>query len=177
MKKSIYTLAVLVLASTFAVQAAADVKRKTTVEVTTSDSGSRLGFGYSTFMTSAGSKGAMSVWLDFSRKVSLQPFISVTSSDPFNFDFGSVFRIKVHGSDWGGFHVGGGFDLGTVTAAKTFFLNIFPVAGFSFNLGGAASNVALSFDGGPMFHVTPSPFVFALDSLSALGGASIHYFF
>jgi len=170
MKKSIYTLAVLVLASTFAVQAVAETKTRRTevTTTTTTDGGSRIGVGYTTY------RDAFSVWVDLSHKLSLQPFLTVASSDPFNFAFGSILRVKVHGNDWSGFHVGGGFDLGTAGATKEFFLNIFPIAGFAFNVG---NNVGLSFDGGPMFHVTPSPFNFSLGALSTHAGASIHYFF
>jgi len=179
MKKSFYVLTVLVLASTFAVQAAAEGTRKRSVEATTTEGGGRVGLGYATFMDSTQAansfvKGAFSVWVDLSPKLSLQPFLSMQSSDPFNFDFGTILRVTIHGNESQGFHVGGGFDLGSAGAGKTFFLNIFPIAGFHV---GVSSNVALSFDGGPMFHITPSPFQFSIASLSGMAGASIHYFF
>ncbi len=170
MKKSIYTITILVLATTFAVQAAADVKKKTTVE-SSSDGSFRFGLGFTTYNNVA-APGALSGWLDLSPKLSLQPWVAIAMSDPFAFNLGTYLRVTLHGNQSNGFHAGGGFDLGSLT--KTFFLNITPIVGFHFAV---TSSLEMAFDGGLNFHVTPSPFQLALASLSGHAGASIHYFF
>lgn len=150
----------------------------------------RYGFGFATFGTaSIGSSavstgvtpGAMSLWIDFTPRMSVQTTFGVNSSSPFTFGWGAIFRSTLQGSQANGFHGGLGFNLGTVggaaAAGTSFFANIFPVLGFHFSLGGALDNIQLSFDGGPIFAVTPSPFQFTFVPHSALGGASIHWFF
>jgi hypothetical protein len=60
-----------------------------------------------------------------------------------------------------------------VGASSTFFLNLFPQVGLHFEF---LNNIRMTFSGGPIFMVTPSPFVFQLQSNGLMGGATIHYF-
>lgn len=186
MKKHFYFTLVLLL-STLTVSSFAETKKKAKSEVTEeihSEHGTgRFGMGFATFGSSGafpGNNSALSFWIDFNSKNSLQPFFGVTASDPFSFGVGAIYRYTLSGAQASGFHVGGGFNLGTDdngALGNKFFCNIFPVVGLHFNLGSHVNNVALSFDGGPVFHVTPSPFAFRTLPVSALAGASIHYFF
>lgn len=154
-------------------------------------SASRLGLGFATYGTSYFGASLItspgfSVWYDLDSRMSLQGILAVNSSDPFAFGVAGIFRYTLHGSQANGFHGGIGFNLGTQAAAGAaaagggttkFFLDIFPTLGLHFSLGGHVSNVQLSFDGGPVFAITPSPFQFGMSSFGLLGGASIHYFF
>jgi hypothetical protein len=115
---------------------------------------------------------------------SVQALFALASSDPFQFAVGGVYRHRVLGDGDPGFHLGAGLNLGVAAAvgpppaSSSFFLNLFPLAGFHFSLGGSLKRVTLSFDGGLNFHVTPG---FQLqagvpgDLLGGLLGASIHY--
>lgn len=130
---------------------------------------------------------ALSGLWEVAPKHSLQFLSAISSSDPFNFAFGSAYRFTAVGSHNLGWHFGFGFNLGTTggTAgvgaiagvSPDFYLNLVPLTGFKFSLGGALSNIRLGFDGGMIFHVTPSPFQLLLTPLSATLGASIHYMF
>lgn len=147
-----------------------------------SESNLDYGFGFSTYGGGTSlATPALSAMIDMTPKVSLQVLFAINGSDPFSFGFGGVLRNIVSGDINGGFHIGAGANLGTfgsggTTSTSTFFLNLFPVAGFGFSLGGAASNVRLLFDGGAIFHVTPN-FQFSFDTISSMAGASIHYMF
>ena len=150
----------------------------------TSHSNTRVGFGFATYGGTGAGIGmahALSFWIDLNQQLSVQPFLGVTSSSPFNFGVGATLRYTIRGNHTEGFHLGGGVNLGTlggtaVGGGSTFFLNIFPVAGFHFSLGNALSNLQLSFDGGPVLAITPT-FQFQVAPLGIIGGASIHYFF
>jgi hypothetical protein len=130
---------------------------------------------------------ALSAKLEFGTVHSLQFLLGVTNSDPFAFSFGSIYRYNLFGNHNLGFHFGAGFNMGTLgTAAGTtasptsnpFYMNfLLPVMGMNFNLGGALSNIKLTFDGGAILHVTPSPFQFQMLPLSTMLGGSIHFFF
>jgi hypothetical protein len=127
------------------------------------------------------------VWLDLPGKNSVQFLAGIQSSSPFTFGVGAVYRYDIIGDHSVGAHLGFGFNLGTTggtvnnnglgveTTSSTFFLNIFPVAGFHFDLGGVLSNIRISLDGGPLFAVTPN-FQFALGPNSYILGAAINYF-
>lgn len=191
MKTNLLVLGVFLALTTFGISAHAEKapsKRKVVVvseerHVDNTDNTFRWGAGFATFGTTrpVGGGNALSFWVDFSHVYSLQPFFAINGTSPFTFGVGAILRGTINGSQANGFHLGLGFDLGTVgggaAAATTFYANIFPVAGMHFSLGGASSNIQLSFDGGPVFAVTPSPFQFTATPLGALAGASIHYFF
>lgn len=186
MKNKLFVSTLVLLATTLSVSSFAEAKRRTRVdavedrEVSAEAGASRFGFGFATYGTGGAvpsASTALSFWIDFNTRHSLQPFVGVTGSDPFTFGIGAIYRATLAGGQASGFHVGGGFNLGTMSGgagSTPFFMNIITVAGFHFNAG---SNVAFSFDGGPVFHVTPSPFVFSMLPTSAMGGASIHYMF
>ncbi len=149
-------------------------------------SGHNIGLGITSFGGSnAIASPALSFNLEFGALHSLQAFTAITNSDPFEFSLGSIYRYTLFGTRNLGWHVGAGFNLGTAASAATllgtstsFYMNLLlPVTGFQFNLGGALSNVKVSFDGGLVMHLTPSPFKMFLTPLSGLLGASIHYFF
>jgi hypothetical protein len=153
------------------------------------DSGMRWGAGFSSYgsgtVGGAGFAPALDVWLDLPGKHSVQFLAGIQSSSPFTFGVGGVYRYDVLGDHAVGAHLGLGFNLGTTAgavnaiaggaASSTFFLNIFPVAGFHFDLGGMLSNIRLSFDGGPVFAVTPN-FQFSLGPNSVILGGAINYF-
>ncbi len=157
---------------------------KTTVVTTSptyssSPSNVRIGLGFATWgsTTPVGNGHSISAMIEFSDLMSLQPFFAINGSSPFTFAVGSVLRYTVHGGGDNGFHAGLGFNLGTSgTTTTTFFLNIFPVAGYHFSLGGHVSNIKLAFDMGPMFEITPT-FQFRAIPIGAVGGASLHYMF
>lgn len=138
----------------------------------------KIGAGFSTFGGTAptNSSNAASVILGFGGIHNLQFNLAFASSSPFNFGTALLYRATVHGTNEGGFHVGGGMQLGTTGAASAFTFSLFPLGGFHFGLGGLASNVTLAFDMGPVFTITPA-FQFMLGSFSGFGGASLHYWF
>lgn len=187
MKKLILAITMVLATTLISTRAVAAEKKTTTKTVTTSSSSSsswseskmRYGFGFTTY--GAGGNGAVSFMLEFNDLTSLQPFFGILASSPFSFSVGGVLRHTLHGGRDNGLHGGLGFNLGTVGGAapavgSTFFLNIFPVVGYHFSLGGHVSNLKLSFDVGPMFEITPT-FQFRTQPLSALGGVSMHYMF
>jgi len=145
----------------------------------------RIGVGFTTINNGA------SVWIDLNDKHSLQGSLGLTQTSPFNFSFGAIYRATLHGSQKNGFHVGGGFDLGTTSSAAAaniaaaaagggskFFINIRPLAGFHFSWPGA-EYILLSVDGGPNFAVNDGSFNFSFGpaSTGSLIGMSVHYMF
>ncbi len=184
MKKLI--LVSLVLASTvFAAEKknTTTTTTRTTVAPSYSDGGHSMkwGLGFATFGGGlvSGTAHTASVMLEFSDLVALQPYFGIQSSSPFTFGGGAILKYTLHGNAANGFHTGLGFQLGTVSAGAagtSFYADIFPVLGMHFSLGGHVSNLKLSFDMGPIFHVTPT-FQFQLTSVSGIGGASLHYMF
>lgn len=191
MKKIYLSLAILVLgsASLHSREASKSYKnRTTTTESYNSDMRSpsgesrvRIGLGASSYGGSSSlgvlAGPAASMKLEFTSVYSLQVFTGLLSTSPFNFGAGSAFRANVAGDSALGFHVGGGFNLGTTgsgTSTSTFFLNVFPLYGIHFSPGGA-HNLSFMFDSGPIFLITPN-FQFMISPSSILLGASIHYF-
>jgi len=153
------------------------------VQRSSAGSSKTMGFGFATYGTDNIGMGgattpALSLWLDISDKSSVQALFGIASTSPFAFGVGGVYRQVLMGDSHGGLHGGLGLNLGTMATGATtsFFLNVFPVVGFHFGLGGLASNVRLSFDGGPFVRITPA-FQFGIQPVSAFGGAAIHYFF
>lgn len=186
MKTTSLLLGVLLVISTFSGSASADNKRKvgsgtvmSEYRAPAADGVPGFGIGFASFGSAgmpAAALGALSTWINFNGAHSLQPFFGMTSSSPFAFGGGAVYRATILGNYHNGFHIGGGFNLGTAAAGAgtAFFCNIFPAGGAHFTI---LNNMLLSFDGGLIFHVTPSPFQFSALPLSDLLGASIHYFF
>ena len=126
---------------------------------------------------------ALSAKIGIGSAGSVQALFAIASSDPFQFSVGGIYRHRVFGDGDPGFHLGAGVNLGTAgglggVGGSSFFLNIFPLAGFHFNLGGSLKRISLSFDGGLNFHITPG-FQFqagpASGLLGGLLGAAIHY--
>ncbi len=189
MKKLILAVTMVLATTLFAAPRTVAAEKKTTTKTTVTSSSSyseskmHVGIGFTTFgaATPVGAAGAVSFMLEFSDLLSLQPFFTFNSSSPFSFAVGSVLRYTLHGGNDNGFHGGLGFNLGTAAAGgvaggTAFFVNIFPVVGYHFSLGGHVSNLKLSFDVGPIFEVTPA-FQFRAGPLNSLGGASLHYMF
>lgn len=175
----------LILAVAF-VSALSTAAPKSNVSTTTTESvPQHFGLGFSSFGSGAGAAGpAFSGLLEIGALQSLQMLAALNDSDPFEFSLGAAYRYNVFGNNNLGWHVGFGFNLGTVgttsaigTTSTSFYLNLIPLTGFQFALGGALSNIKLGFDGGFLMHVTPSPFTVTLNTLSALLGLHIHYFF
>ncbi len=179
------TLSVASQAKTVKASAQPSTSRGTSSEaVTTSGGHSRVGLGFATYGGALTAPGSLSAWIDFNSTNSIQIFTSIGSSSPFTFGIGAAYRYTLLGAQDDGMHIGIGFNLGTAAGAAaaaaagtTFFMQIVPVAGFHFSLGGHVNNIQLSFDGGPSFMVTPSPFQLTMGALSAHFGAAIHYFF
>lgn len=134
-----------------------------------------LAVGFSTFGGASVGGGidgpAVSGKFNVGNAGSVQALFSIASSNPFVFSVGGVYRHRVLGDGDPGFHLGAGFTLGD---AGGFFVNLFPLAGFHFSLGGALKRITLTFDGGVNFHVTPG-FQLQAGPLSAVGGGAIHY--
>jgi len=130
--------------------------------------------GFSTF-GGAESLGtaALSAKFNLGTHGSVQALAAIGSTSPFQFSAGGVYRHRLFGDGDPGFHVGAGATLG-INAASSFFLNLFPLFGFHFSLGGQLKRITLCFDGGMNFHVTPG-FQMQLAPLSAVAGGSIHY--
>ena len=176
----------LVLASTvFAAEkkTTTTTTTRTTVAPSYSEGGGhsmKWGLGFATFGGGliSGTAHTASVMLEFSDLVALQPYFGIQSSSPFSFGGGAILKYTLHGGAANGFHTGIGFNLGTAASVTgtSFYADIYPVLGMHFSLGGHVSNLKLSFDMGPIFHVTPT-FQFQLTSISGIGGASLHYMF
>ncbi len=201
MKRLIIPLVTVVIFSLTSLKAEARPARKSAPStVTASDirepagdrGATRFGLGFATYGGPPQLGGilvnpSISGWIDFSPLMSIQITAAIASSSPFQFGLGGAFRYTLHGSQADGFHVGFGFNLGTIGngaaaiaaggGSTTFYLQLVPMFGYHFALGGALSNLQLAFDGGPVLAVTPSPFQFEILPISMLLGASIHYFF
>lgn len=189
--KNYYIALGTLLALTFAVPSHARTKASAAPATTRSTASgdtahTRVGVGFATY-GGAGGAGvaapALSVWWDLASVHSLQFTGAIGSSNPFTFGVGAAYRYTAMGTQETGFHVGLGINLGTALAAgggggaaTAFFLNIVPGGGFHFSLGGAVSNISLSFDGGVILAVTPG-FQLAMGPLGTFGGGAIHYFF
>jgi hypothetical protein len=144
-------------------------------------SGSRgkVGVGFATG-NFGGSSTALSGWFDLTTMQSIQTVATIGGVNPFQFGFGAVFRNTLVGNHQQGFHVGGGFNLGTfatgnATQPTRFYTDVFPEFGVHVTIPG--TNVMASFDGGAVFQVYGGQFEFSLASLSRALGLSVHYFF
>lgn len=191
MKTHYCKLGLVVALSLFSMATFAKEPTKHHAEEESSDTGGgialnvKIGAGFSTFgmgALGAGSPGAMDIWVELNSHNSLQFLVGIATTNPFAFGYGTIYRHTCLGDEEHlGAHLGLGFNLGTVAnlgvgGGSTFFMNAFPIMGFHFNLGGALSNIRLSFDGGPIFALTPA-FQFSLQPMSGLVGGTINYFF
>ena len=168
MKKLILGSTLVLALTIFAAPQAVAAEKKTTKTTTVSSSSSysdskmRVGFGFATYGGPANGAASLivpsaSFLLEFNDLTSLQPFFAIGTVSPFTFSVGGILRHTLHGGSDNGAHIGFGFNLGTAgTVATAFFVNIMPVAGYHFSLGGHVSNLKLSFDLGPIFAVTPA---------------------
>lgn len=150
----------------------------------TAAGGMDFAVGFSSFGgvdATGGSVGgqALSVKFNLGANGSVQGLFAIGSTNPFTFSIGGVYRHRFLGDGDPGFHLGAGLNLGTVGApGSTFFLNLFPLMGFHFPLGGSLRRITLMFDGGINFHLTPG---FQMQAgpggglLGGLLGGSIHY--
>ncbi len=144
----------------------------------TGASNSRFGLGFTTIII-GDTTPALSGQLDMSEKDTLQFILGVESSSPFNFGVGSAYKRTVSGGQLSGFHLGGGFNLGTRTVGAkpdAFYLNLSPLAGFHFAIPGV-SQLLISADGGPIFQILDGNFNFVLSQASTILGLSVHWFF
>lgn len=180
--KILFSVMGLVSLCTVALHAA---DNKSSARATASDA-RNFGIGFATFGSNIPGPSALpaiSGWIHFDPKNSLQIVWGVNGTSPFTFGMGGVFRHAVVLNGGAAFHVGVGMNVGTVRATAaalatgsttSFFFNLFPLMGFRLGLGNAP--IELSFDGGPILALTPTA-DFGFSPLSAIGGASIHFFF
>ncbi len=183
--KNLLLVSLLLASTVFAAEKKVTTTTRTTVSPSYSDGrGARFGLGFATFGGGliSGTAHTASLMIELSELIALQPYFGIQSSSPFTFGGGAIFKYTLHGGSDNGFHTGIGFNLGTAVggagalAATSFYADIYPVLGMHFSLGGHVSNLKLSFDMGPIFHVTPT-FQFQMTSISGIGGASLHYMF
>ncbi len=130
--------------------------------------------------------GSVTGILQFTSHDALQMFIGFPgTSGAFAFGGGAVYKRTVAGGEGAGFHVGGGFGLGTANLAGNtqFALSIMGLAGIHFGVGGTP--VSFHFDAGPSFSMVTVPSVagantsnltsFQMGQYSTQLGASIVY--
>lgn len=138
----------------------------------------RVGLGFATFNNIGGTSTAISAWTDISSDLSAQILLAIGGTSPFEFGIGGFARKTLFGGLMNGFHVGGGFHLGTLNlgGSAKFYVSMVPIFGFHFTWPGT-NNIGLSFDGGPNFSIIDGNFNFSTSALSPLFGLNIHYFF
>ena len=116
---------------------------------------------------------SLSGLIAFSRDFTVQAYLTMGSTSPFTFGAGGIAKYTVSGSNYSGFHVGGGVVLGTT---GVFFASIPFVAGAHFAIP-SLRNLMFSFDAGPRILIQNSTVNFSIDSLSSVLGLSVHYMF
>lgn len=193
LRLAIYALTIAIVCQSSPVLAQARHYRNND-EVTTSSAGEysvgsdhRWGLGLATMtggMLVPGSNGALTGWIGITPEFGIQPILSVSSTSPFQFAGGALFKVTVHQMASSGFHVGGGITLGDVytptgvagASDHSFMIGLAGLMGFHFVMPGT-SNIMVHFDGGPMVNVTGGNATFALTPISAVGGLSVLYLF
>lgn len=147
--------------------------------------GGGFGMGFASYSSltnvSAVSVPAMSLGIDVGQAGMIQAMFGLSSASPINFGVGAEYKHIVAGSRAGGFHLGGGFGLGTtgVTGAvPQFFLSFNAVAGVNFVLPNV-NNIQIDFDFGPQVGINLANSTASLNvgGFSSVYGMSIHYFF
>jgi hypothetical protein len=140
-------------------------------------SNGRMGLGLTT-LNMIGTSPAFSAWMELNPSDSVQGFVGIPSTSPFQFGVGGGYRHIISGTQATGLHVGGGLNFGTIQqrANEPFFFAISALAGLHFGLPNL-KEIGASLDGGANFTVIDGNFNFSLTGLSPSLGLSIHYFF
>lgn len=147
------------------------------VPAVTSSSGG-FGIGYASTLIFTGAASSVTGLIKINETNAIQVFLSIPTTSPFEFTAGGNYKYTVSGGSSAGFHVGGGFTLGSLSVGRGngFALAVGPTAGIHFALP-SVSRVQFHFDGGPVFSTVDGNSNFVLGSHSALLGASIIYMF
>jgi hypothetical protein len=173
------TASILALSVLFSVTAFAAEKKGSAVATppSYSDGGSagkaRWGLGVATY-SYTGLGSSVSAMIDMDGVNMIQPMFTITTSSPFSFDVGAMYKRKLSHGGNSGFHLGGGLGLGT--NASLFTIAFGGVAGIHYNLPGT-TDLVLHLDAGPVFRITDGNFNFSMSAFSAFFGGSIVYMF
>jgi hypothetical protein len=175
----------------------AEKKAKTSAHdsITTSQSaplstgGPRWGLGMATYSITGLFGASLAGIMSFDPKNSLQPMFTIAhTAGSFQFDIGALFRHSMIQGTNTGFHIGGGFGLGTTpgtttttaTGARTtsndLAVAISGVAGFKYTLPGT-EDVILYADAGPVIQLVDGDADFHLSPFSGFFGATLVYLF
>lgn len=129
--------------------------------------------------------GSLTGILQITHLDAIQLFLGIGATSPgFSFGVGGVYKRTLMGGESAGFHLGGGFGLGTLGqasgtgSATDFTMTIPAVVGVHFKVPN--TGVAFHFDGGAAFSLlaaTSTDVNFSVGQLSRLMGASVVYEF
>ena len=142
-----------------------------------SSSSKNFGFGFTT-LGGVLTTPSLTASIDLTELDTIQALASISTTNPFQFSVGAMYKRTVAGNQETGFHLGGAFNLGNPSSVFAF--NLQALAGFHFSLPGL-SQIRISMDGGPAFlfanTAVASTTQFSMTSLSAALGASVIYIF
>lgn len=129
---------------------------------------------------------SLSTWFTLAERHSLQTYFSIPSTSPFNFGVGTNYKFTLTGDQALGFHIGGGFGLGSTRnpnlasnpkdPKNVFFFGFTALGGMHFKVPNL-ENLMVNFDAGPTFTVVDGNANFTLAGLGGFLGASLHYLF
>lgn len=161
MKKILFVLA-LISTTTFAAPKSAPMRSVNEA----SNTSSYLGVSTDAFATGTVNPG-LSALFNFSDKVGLQVYAAIDGTTPkFGFGVGGNIKVSVIGNSTKGFHIGGGFGLGSTLAAGTFFANIYGLLGLHFPIVDSVMVVA---DGGVGVTIMSGATTFRMGTPGILG--------
>ncbi len=172
MKKVLFSLAALALlvgSPSFAKE------KKAAAPATSYDSDSGhgsfwLGLTTDTFATGTTAPGLTGL-IGFSDKLGLQMYLAIDGTTPkFGFGVGANIKYNAVGNWNKGFHIGGGFGLGSTVAAATFYANIYGLMGLHWQ---PTDGILLSADGGLGITIVSGATTMKLGTTSPMLGASI----
>ena len=144
---------------------------------TSSTSSKQVGLGLSTNTPGLPSvtSSALSGWIHLGTGKALQLTFGVGGTSPkFSMGLGSYYKYTLAASGNTGFHIGGGFGLGSILGK--FFFGVGPVAGIHFFFPGL-DHLLINMDAGATLTVVDGTVNFLTGNLSSILGASIHYLF
>lgn len=176
MKKVVFSLAALAMlvgAPSFAKEKKV-VTTTTTTEDYSSSGPSSTWFGVSSDSTAAVIGPGLSALFVFNDKLALQTYLALGGTSPFLFGAGGQLKFNVAGTQQKGFHLGGGFGIGSISAAlggTTVVANIYLGVGLHFTV---ADNVMVIADGSAAVRVGGGT-TFTVGTNGTLLGLSLLY--
>lgn len=137
----------------------------------------RKGLGFASVEGLTGTATSVTGWLELDSKNSVQGFLGIPTTSPFQFSLGGLFHRIVASKGSASFHWGGGLAAGILGAARKtdFALSLIANLGIRYQL--QDSPIFVSLDGGPGFSLLNGNSDFSIGAHSGLLGASVIYVF